>query len=53
MTDKQKELAAKHGTPEKFAIACYAAVPEFISVYEAEAAIRKYQKQWNEAGESS
>jgi len=50
LSKKQKELKRKHGTPEKFAIACYIAVPGVISVNEANAAIEKYNKEWIEAG---
>lgn len=37
------ELIETHGTLEEFSRACWAAVPDFISVQEAEVAIRKYQ----------
>ena len=52
MIKKQKELEKKHGTPEKFALACFLAVPGFISVNEAFASIRKYKKEWLEAGKN-
>ena len=47
---KQKELKKKHGTPDEFSIACFKAVPDFISVREADIAIDIYNKQWIEAG---
>lgn len=39
-------LAQQHGTPERFALSVYAAVPSFISVDEARDAIDKYQRLW-------
>lgn len=51
LSDKQKELKEKHGTPDEFAIACFKAVPSFISVREAQAGIEEYDKEWIEAGE--
>jgi hypothetical protein len=50
MTKKQKELERKHGTPEKFSLACFRTVPGFISVDEAFASIKKYKMEWNKAG---
>ena len=50
MTAEQKKLASKHGNPAEFASACYEAVPAFISMDEAAAAIRKYNAQWEGAG---
>jgi hypothetical protein len=52
-TEKQWELAHKHGTPAEFAEATYKAVPGFISMDEARAAIEKYNKNWSEAGGNS
>jgi uncharacterized protein YmfQ (DUF2313 family) len=49
LTEGQKALAKKHGTPAQFAEACYAAVPGDISMDEAKAAIEKYQKEWDAA----
>lgn len=48
-SDKQNDLAAKHGTPPEFARAVYQTVPEFLSMDEARIAIDKYNKEWNEA----
>ncbi len=45
---KLQELYKKHGTPAEFARAVYSAIGE-ISVAEAEAAIAKYEKEWDEA----
>jgi len=39
-------LAQRHGTPERFALSVYAAVPGWISVDEARDAIDKYQRLW-------
>jgi hypothetical protein len=44
---KQRELAAKHGTPAQFAVAVYKTVPEFISMDEARVEIEKYNREWN------
>ncbi len=51
LSDKQKELKEKHGTPDEFAIACFKAVPDFISVNEAYAGIEKYNNEWIKAGD--
>lgn len=50
LTSAQKRLKAKHGTPAEFAAACYEAVPGYISMDEAEAAVRKYNQEWAAAG---
>lgn len=50
LTDAQKKLRNVHGTPDKFAIACFEAVPGFISMDEAIAAVLKYANDWEEAG---
>ena len=51
MTDKQKELAKKHGTPKQFANAIWKAHDDlFITRIEAIRAIEHYQKEWAEAG---
>ena len=49
MTEAQRLLAAAHGTPAEFARACYAAVPGFVSMSEAAAAVRKYNAEWDAA----
>lgn len=49
MSKRQKALAVLHGTPSKFASACYDAVPGDISMDEAVAAIEKYNKEWADA----
>lgn len=50
MTVKQAKLAKKHGNPAVFAKACYNAVPGFLSMDEARAAIVKYNQKWDNAG---
>jgi hypothetical protein len=47
----QAQLEAAHGTPAEFAKAVWRALGE-ISVFEAQAAIEKYEREWFEAGES-
>ena len=44
------ELKAKHGTPEEFRNACVRALGE-ISRDEMDAAVEKYQREWDEAGQ--
>jgi len=44
---KQKKLRRKHGTPAEFAVACYKAVPDFIGMDEARAAVDKYSREWH------
>lgn len=48
-SDKQKILAARHGTPAEFAAAVYKAVPGYISMDEARRAIEGYSREWEEA----
>lgn len=48
-TPAQRKLAKKHGTPAEFAKACYEAVPGFISMDEARAAVNKYNAEWEAA----
>jgi hypothetical protein len=50
LTGKQKEMMMLHGTPAEFAKGVYEIVPKFISMGEAEAAIRIYQGEWERAG---
>ena len=50
MTPRQKELAAKHGTPIDFTRAVMNAVGE-ISMTEAEAAVNSYLNEFQEAGD--
>jgi hypothetical protein len=51
MTAAQAELAKKHGTPEEFARACNDAADQLMATTaEANAAILKYQQEWNAAG---
>lgn len=45
---KQAELTKKHGTPPEFAVACYRAVPDFLSMAEARDAVDRYAKEWFE-----
>ena len=49
MSEAQRALAEAHGTPAEFAQACYAAVPGFVSMDEASAAVRKYCAEWDAA----
>lgn len=51
LSEQQKALVAKHGTPAGFAIACYELVPGMISMDEARAAVEKYQAEWDAAGD--
>jgi hypothetical protein len=52
MTDRQKELKNKHGTPNEFEEAVWKAWMQlFIKFEEATAAISKYRDEWNSAGE--
>lgn len=46
---KQRRMIRLHGTPAEFAQACMATVPEFCSYDEADAAARKYAKEFMEA----
>jgi hypothetical protein len=47
VTDRQKELAEKHGTPEQFEKAIWKAWEDvFITANEANAAIQKYRAEW-------
>lgn len=48
-SEKQMQLALKHGTPAEFAKAVYAIVPSDISMDEARAAIEKYNQEWANA----
>jgi hypothetical protein len=51
VTNRQKELAEKHGTPEQFEKAIWKAWDDlFISSNEADAAIKKYRAEWDAAG---
>jgi soluble lytic murein transglycosylase-like protein len=45
----REELTRRHGTPDKFAIAVYLAVPGVISVDEAKASVEKYRREWEAA----
>jgi len=47
ITERRKKLEIRHGTPTEFAKACYKAVPEFISIKEADEGIRKYKEEWD------
>lgn len=48
LTDAQKSLKQKHGTPEAFAEACNLAAA--TTTADCEAAIEKYRREWAEAG---
>lgn len=49
LTQAQRDLIAIHGTVEEFKRAVQLAVGE-ITFKEAEAAIREYEREFNEAG---
>lgn len=48
---KQAELTKKHGTPPEFAVACYRAVPAFLSMAEARDAVNAYALEWFECAD--
>ena len=51
MTNKQKTLADKHGTPENFNKALLKAVTQgMVNLNEASVAMHQYQTEWDEAG---
>ena len=50
LTPKQKRLAKKHGNPVEFELACYKAVPAFISSQECYSAVEAYKEEWRRAG---
>jgi hypothetical protein len=50
--ETRSEMRERHGVPDKFAVSCYAAVPAFISVSEANAAIERYRRIYNSAPEA-
>jgi hypothetical protein len=51
VTDKQKQLSEKHGTPGQFEKAIWKAWGDlFITSGEADAAIKKYRAEWDAAG---
>jgi len=52
LTPKQQALKKAHGDPKKFAVGVYKCVPGDISRAEADAAIKKYNKEWAAAGRS-
>lgn len=49
LTEGQKALKEKSGTPAEFAKACYSAVPSFLSMADARKGIDQYQKEWDSA----
>ncbi len=50
MTEKQRDLADKYGTPEQFEKAIWKAYADLlITVTEAWSAIRNYQYEWDRA----
>lgn len=51
VSEKQKALMLKHGTPAGLARSCYELVPGTISMDEAKAAVEKYQAEWDAAGD--
>jgi hypothetical protein len=48
ITDGQKALQAKHGTPYEFGQACINAL-DMVTPAEAKAAIDKYRREWEAA----
>lgn len=53
LSEKQKALKARFGTPEEFAEACHKAVPWAGSVDEAIDAAALYRKEWDEASQET
>ena len=54
MTEKQEELAEKHGTPEQFEKAIWKACDDLtITTQEAVAAINGYKYEWTQAGSTA
>lgn len=54
MTEKQKELYEKHGTPLEFDRACFSAhISLEITFDEYLAGVRDYIDEWNAAGENN
>ena len=49
MTKAQKKLKKYYGTPEEFGQTLIQALGE-ISVFEAQQALRRYEKKWKKAG---
>lgn len=49
VTDAQRRLLRKHGTPKQFAEAVFNALGE-VSLAEARTAVEAYCKEWSEAG---
>lgn len=50
MSPKQRELAAKHGTPEQFAAACNRAADTlYITTAECDTAVAAYIAEWEAA----
>ena len=47
LSEEQKQMLEKHGTPADFAVACYRAVPDFISMDEAKHAVDEYTAEWS------
>ncbi len=45
------QMRERHGVPDKFAVSCLAAVPAFVSVDEANSAIARYRRIYDEAPE--
>lgn len=53
MSEAQKDMRRKHGTPEQFAMAVNLAADRLmVTTAEAEASIDKYDREWEEAGDS-
>jgi len=50
LSEQQKQMIEKHGTPADFAVACYRAVPDFISMDEASDAVDAYAAEWIACG---
>lgn len=54
LTDEQRRLMRKHGTPREFARACEKAANDlFITEEEMRKGIEEYQKEWDDAGKQN
>jgi hypothetical protein len=50
-TDAQLRLYEKCGTPDQMAVSIMMCVPGVISIDEANDAIRRYNEEWEQAGQ--
>ena len=51
ISNRQRLLMDRSGTPAGFAVAVYELVPGSISMEEARAAIDRYQQEWDDAAD--